>query len=69
MEKPSVLALAQLSKDMVDTLDQYFDEYAEEGVVSVEVTDCGLWLVNPNGSRQFLGSVTPLPKGFLKSMN
>lgn len=62
MTKPKILAVAKLDKSMVKTLSDYFDNYAVEGVVSVEVTDFGLWLINRNGSRQFLGSTTVLPE-------
>lgn len=51
-----VHATAAFTEDMADTLKQYFQVYAEGGIVSVEVTDRGLWLVNPHyHSRQFLG--------------
>lgn len=51
-----VLATAEFTADMAETLGSYFAVYANEGVVSVEVTDRGLWLVNPRfPSRQFLG--------------
>lgn len=52
----TVVAVAEFSRDMVDTLQLYFETYAVEGVVSVEVSDHGLWLPNPvTGGRQFLG--------------
>lgn len=50
-----VLAMAEFSEDMADTLREYFHSYAVDGVVSVEVSTHGLWLVNPLGGRQFLG--------------
>lgn len=50
-----MLALAEFTEDMADTLHEYFQSYAVEGVVSVEVSTHGLWLVNPVGGRQFLG--------------
>lgn len=50
-----VIATAEFSEDMAETLQNYFRDYAVDGVVSVEVSDRGLWLVNPDGSRQFLG--------------
>lgn len=51
-----VLAVAEFTKDMSETLDTYFKAYASDGVVTIEVTDRGLWLVNPHfPSRQFLG--------------
>lgn len=55
-QKPVVLATAELTIDMVDTLKKYFDRYAVDGVVAVEITTHGLWLPNPNeNGRQFLG--------------
>ena len=57
-----ILATAEFSVDMAATLNAYFETYANNGVVSVEVTDCGLWLVNPHTpSRQFLGLAGPSP--------
>lgn len=50
-----VLAVAEFTEDMADTLREYFHSYATDGVVSVEVSTHGLWLVNPLGGRQFLG--------------
>lgn len=50
------LATAEFTKDMVQTLKDYFEAYQVDGVVTVEVTDAGLWLPNPHcTSRQFLG--------------
>lgn len=50
------LADAEFSKDMVETMLNYFDAYADEGVLTVEVREGGLWLPNPvTGGRQFLG--------------
>jgi len=50
------LATAEFSKDMVETMLTYFDQYAEDGVLTIEVTQWGLWLPNPEtNSRQFLG--------------
>lgn len=60
MKKPTIRATAAFSKDMAETLLDYFDRYAVNGTVEVEVTDHGLWLVNPNGSKQFLGSTERL---------
>jgi len=60
MKKPKVLATAAFSKDMAATLKDYFDQYAVDGIVEVEVTDNGLWIINPNGTKQFLGSTVPL---------
>ena len=50
-----VVATAEFSADMSATLAEYFTAYAVNGVVTVEVTTHGLWLVNPLGGRQFLG--------------
>lgn len=50
------LADAEFSRDMVETMLHYFDAYADEGVLTVEVREGGLWLPNPiTGGRQFLG--------------
>lgn len=50
------LATAEFSKDMVETMLTYFDQYAEDGVLKIEVTQWGLWLPNPaTKGRQFLG--------------
>lgn len=56
IKKPKLLARAEFSIDMVETLKTYFRDYEIDGVVSVEVTSEGLWLPNPEtGGRQFLG--------------
>lgn len=50
------IAEAEFSKDMVETMNNYFDQYAENGVLRIEITERGLWLPNPvTGGRQFLG--------------
>lgn len=51
------LADADFSRDMVETMLQYFDAYADDdGVLRVEVREGGLWLPNRiTGGRQFLG--------------
>ena len=52
----SHLGEAKFTRDMAETLVEYFDVYAVKGVVTVEITDAGLWLPNPHFvSRQFLG--------------
>lgn len=57
------LATAEFSRDMVETMLTYFDAYAEDGVMKVEVTPWGLWLPNhATGGRQFLG-LARLPEG------
>ncbi|MDP5306642.1 hypothetical protein [Paracoccus spongiarum] len=59
------LADAEFSRDMVETMLQYFDAYADGGVLTVEVREGGLWLPNPvTGGRQFLG-LAKLP-GYLR---
>ncbi len=46
----------EFTSDMADTLNKFFAAYEAEGVVTVEVTNRGLWLRNPHtGGRQFLG--------------
>ncbi len=56
---PRLRAEATFSIDMAETLFRYFDAYQIDGVVTVEVTDKGLWLKSPDGEgRQFLGSTT-----------
>ncbi|WP_405404575.1 hypothetical protein [Paracoccus sp. Ld10] len=58
------LATAEFSRDMVETMLTYFDVYADEGVLAVEVTSWGLWLPNKvTGGRQFLG-LAKLPDGY-----
>ena len=57
--EPKKLATAEFTKDMVETLGTYFDEYQVGGVVKIDVTDRGLWLPVPGTKGQkFLGSVT-----------
>ena len=63
----NVLGTAEFSEDMAETLQTYFREYAVDGIVQVEVTDHGLWLVNPDGkSRQFLG-LARFPSGVTRA--
>lgn len=48
--------LARFTKDMAETLLAFFQAYQRDDVVTLQVTEHGLWLVNPHdGSRQFLG--------------
>lgn len=61
MKHPKKKATARFDRNMVDMLSEYFSTYSNNGVVEVEVTDHGLWLINPNGTRQFLGSTEPFP--------
>ena len=52
----SVEATAELTRDMASTLVEYFSFYEVDGIVTIEVTNRGLWLRNPHkGGRQFLG--------------
>lgn len=56
MLRQQKLANAEFSRDMVETMLQYFEAYADNGVLTVEVREGGLWLPNPaTGGRQFLG--------------
>lgn len=59
-----ILGQARFTKDMAQTLLTYFSVYAGvDGVVSVELTDRGLWLINPHQpARQFLG-LADYPEG------
>lgn len=52
-----VIGVAEFTRDMAQTLIDYFEVYAVEGVVSVELGNDGtLWLPNKRqGGRQFLG--------------
>ena len=53
---PKTIATAEFTADMVATLQNFFDRYEKDGVVTVEVTNHGLWLPNPDSeTRQFLG--------------
>ena len=53
-QSPAVLV--RFTVDMVDTLRTYFQAYQRDDVVTLQMTERGLWLVNPhNDSRQFLG--------------
>lgn len=62
-KKPvKVVAVAEFTEDMVETLHEYFRCYAKDGVVQVEVSNHGLWLPNPVcGGRQFLGLARHAP--------
>lgn len=54
--RPEIMANAGFTQDMVETLNTYFEHYASDGVVTVEVTTHGLWLQHPQTkTRQFLG--------------
>jgi hypothetical protein len=50
------MTYARFTRDMVETLLAFFHAYQRDDVVTVQVTERGLWLVNPHTeSRQFLG--------------
>lgn len=56
-----ILATAEFTEDMAETLHTYFAAYQKDGLVKLEVTDHGLWLRHPHlGTRQFLGSAAVL---------
>ena len=64
-EPVSVVAEAEFTEDMAETLCEYFQSYAVDGVVRIEVSNRGLWLQNPaTGRRQFLG-IARFPKALL----
>lgn len=53
------MTFAKFTRDMTETLVTFFHCYERDGVVTLQVTERGLWLVNPvNGTRQFLGRAT-----------
>ena len=48
--------LVRFTKDMVETLLTFFHHYQRDDVVTLQLTERGLWLVNPyNDTRQILG--------------
>lgn len=57
-----VVRTIELTEDMAKTVYFYFERYAVDGVVSVEILDDGsLWLPHhETGTRQFLGSTKRL---------
>lgn len=61
MNRPKKIATARFDKSMVDLLSKYFSTYSSNGVVELEITDHGIWFINPNGTRQFLGSTERFP--------
>ena len=66
--KNKKLADAEFSKDMVETILQYFEAYADdEGVLTVQVREHGLWVPNPVPGLppQFIG-LARMPAGLLK---
>lgn len=69
MLKPKVFASAKFTRDMAEALVAHFEDYAQDGIVSIEVTDHGLWWENPDGSRQFLGAIEKFPSSKRKKMN
>lgn len=59
---PKVVAEAAFSRDMVETLLRYFDQYERDGIVRVEVSTHGLWLRPPGvPMRHFLGLAEGAP--------
>jgi hypothetical protein len=66
--KNKKLADAEFSRDMVETILQYFESYADdEGVLTVQVREHGLWVPNPVPGLppQFIG-LARMPAGLLK---
>lgn len=66
--KNKKLADAEFSKDMVETILQYFETYSDdEGVLTVEVREHGLWVPNPVPGLppQFIG-LARMPAGLVK---
>ncbi|WP_306753002.1 hypothetical protein [Paracoccus actinidiae] len=66
--KNKKLADAEFSKDMVETILQYFETYSDDdGVLTVEVREHGLWVPNPVPGLppQFIG-LARMPAGLLK---
>lgn len=66
--KNSKIADAEFSKDMVETILEYFDTYSDDqGVLTVEVREHGLWVPNPIPGLppQFIG-LARMPAGLLK---
>lgn len=62
------LADAEFSKDMVETILEYFEAYSDDaGVLTVEVREHGLWVPNPIPGLppQFIG-LARMPVGLLK---
>jgi len=50
------MIFARFTKDMAETLLTFFHAYQRDEVVTLQLTERGLWLVNPhNDTRQFLG--------------
>ena len=69
MKRPKKIATARFDKSMVDLLSKHFSTYSSDGIVEIEVTDHGLWLLNPNGTRQFLGSTEAFPPPLNKEIH
>lgn len=62
MPKPNILTETKLTKDMVATLQQHFDELAQDGVVTLEISEeHGVWIQSPDGRRLFLGATEVFP--------
>jgi hypothetical protein len=66
--KNKKIADAEFSKDMVETILKYFETYSDDdGVLTVEVREHGLWVPNPVPGLppQFIG-LARMPAGLLK---
>ncbi|WP_165915478.1 hypothetical protein [Rhodovulum marinum] len=46
----------RLSRDMVETIAQNLDCFANDGVVTLEKDAAGVWIVLPQGTKWFLGA-------------
>lgn len=62
------LGTAEFTRDMVETLQEYFDVYADEdGVLTLEIREGGIFLPPiMGGHRQFLG-LARLPKHIVRA--
>lgn len=60
-----LLAAAEVSRDMAENLLKAFDGSPPGSVLTLEIRDFGLWVVNsPVGSTMFIGSMKPsVPRG------
>ncbi|MGC9419284.1 MAG: hypothetical protein ACP5EN_09985 [Rhodovulum sp.] len=46
----------RLSRDMVTTIAQNLDSFADGGGVTLEKDEAGVWIVLPQGKKWFLGA-------------
>ena len=59
-----VVAVVEMTEEMIGTLVENFSSYARNGVVQIEVSDHGLWLPHPvTGLRHYLGPPDPVGCG------